>query len=146
MKENHKLVSISLEELKEKNCLYIERIDKGFNNLKHHFIEGNDNELKEYLLQKIDENGIENTYVDFYYSRLNFEERNRVYSDLSQDNKDFINKYMLEEDGIYFQMTPELFEITFKLSITEMLFSTFYFSKFPCTVWSNYNKKFIVFE
>jgi len=146
MKENNKLVSISLEELKEKNCLYIESIDKGFNNLKHHFIEGNDNELEEFLLQKIDENGMGNTYVDFYYSRLNSEERNLVNSALSQDNIDYINKYMLEEDGIYFQMTPELFDITFKLSITEMLFSTFYFSKFPCTVWSNYNKKFIVFK
>jgi hypothetical protein len=136
MKENNKLVSISLEELKEKNCLYIESIDKGFNNLKHHLIEGNDNELEEFLLQKIDENGMGN----------NSEERNIVNSALSQDNIDYINKYMLEEDGIYFQMTPELFDITFKLSITEMLFSTFYFSKFPCTVWSNYNKKFIVFK
>lgn len=145
MQKYEKPVSLDLQELKDRQCLYIDNINDGFENYNFYYIEGSEKDLKEFLLNKIAENTMENTYVDFYYSKLNAEEKKKVNSILTVEEINYLESVTWENNELFFKMNNTLFEITFKLSITDMLFSTFYFSKFPCTIWSNYNRKFVVF-
>ncbi|MBS5786550.1 MAG: hypothetical protein KIC98_01465 [Clostridioides difficile] len=140
-----KPVSLDLQELKDRQCLYIDNINDGFEDYSFYYKEGSEKDLREFLLNKIAENTMENTYVDFYYSKLNAEEKKKVNSILTVEEINYLESITWENNDLFFKMNSTLFEITFKLSITDMLFSTFYFSKIPCTVWSNYNRKFVVF-
>ncbi len=145
MQKYEKPVSLDLHELKDRQCLYIDNINDGFEDYNFYYKEGSEKDLKEFLLNKIAENTMENTYVDFYYSKLNAEEKKKVNSILTVEEINYLESITWENNDLFFKMNSTLFEITFKLSITDMLFSTFYFSKIPCTVWSNYNRKFVVF-
>lgn len=145
MQKFEKPVSLDLQELKDRQCLYIDNINDGFEDYNFYYKEGSEKDLKEFLLNKIAENTMENTYVDFYYSKLNAEEKKKVNSILTVEEINYLESITWENNDLFFKMDSTLFEITFKLSITDMLFSTFYFSKIPCTVWSNYNRKFVVF-
>ena len=136
---------LTLEELKHKGCIYINRIEEGFGDYDFTILEGSPEELREYVESLIEENGWENAYADFYYGTLSAGEKEAVKAVLSKEQKDWIEAMDTLEKGIYFPLERELFEIIFFLSVTETLFSTFYFSKYPCTVWSSYDHKFVVF-
>jgi hypothetical protein len=49
------------------------------------------------------------------------------------------------EKNIYFKLTKESIPFITRLSTREILFSTIYFTKYPCTIWGNYNKSFPIF-
>lgn len=51
----------------------------------------------------------------------------------------------LDKSTVYFKLTEEFIKFLVSISLKEILFSTFYFTKIPCTIWSNYNKKFPIF-
>lgn len=145
MKDNYILIPSSINEIKSNGCIFIENLNDGFNNRKHYFIGGEESDLKDFLLIKIKENKQDNSYIDFYYYRLNDEEKENANSVLSDFEIEYLKNQNYNSDNIFFKLNPIIFEIAFKLSISEMLFSTFYFSEEPCTIWSNYNKQFIVF-
>jgi hypothetical protein len=136
---------ISKQELISSGCIYFDRIEDGFSNYKYQIEEGTKEALKAGLLKIVENNQYGNSYVDFYYGKLNEEERGKVHSVLKPEQIQFLKNLELGREDIYFKLTPELFEITFTLSVREMLFSTYYFSKKLCTVWSNYNHQMIYF-
>ena len=134
------------DELINKGCTCIENIEEGLREYDWEYLEGSRDDLHQYLWHKILENGMENSYLDFYYGSLKQEEKNRIQAVLKPEEKEYLEKLCLEEDQIYFSMTEELFELAFGLSESEALFSSFYFRNDPCTVWSNYGHKFVVFR
>lgn len=133
-----------VEELKEKGAIYIPNIEDGFLYYSHYLMEGSSEEITHQLEELIKENGYEHSYVDFYYGRLTEEERKRVEAVLSKEELEFLNN-LNTADSIYFPLSDSLFKLTLKLSLSELLFSTYYFCKTPCTVWGNYNHVFPVF-
>lgn len=134
------------DELVNKGCICIENIEEGLREYDWEYLEGSRDDLHQYLWHKILENGMENSYLDFYYGSLKQEEKNRIQAVLKPEEKEYLEKLCLKEDQIYFSMTEELFELAFGLSESEALFSSFYFRNDPCTVWSNYGHKFVVFR
>ena len=55
------------------------------------------------------------------------------------------NEKNYHEKNIYFKLTKESIPFITRLSTREILFSTIYFTKYPCTIWGNYNKSFPIF-
>lgn len=137
---------LTLEQLKEKGAIYFEQIETGFVRYQNRIMEGSEKELRKYLQGKIKENGWEASFVDFYYGRLSAAEKEKVREYLTEEQKEYLDGQELGAEDIYFKLSEELFEIAFLLSIKEALFSTFYFTGDVCTVWSNYGRRFVVFE
>ncbi len=133
-----------LKTMLEKGAIWFERIEEGLDNYSYYYLEGTEEELLQEIKDLVIKNDYENSFVDFYYGRLNIEEKEIVQKALTKDEIDYIYTLNLE-DNIYFPLDEKLLTITVKLSAREILFSTFYFCKTPCTVWGNYNKKFPVF-
>lgn len=138
-------LKIPLEELKKKTVIYIESIQEGFNKYPNTMLEGSEEQVNNAVRQLFNKNGIDNSYADFYYGRLNQQEKNRVQAALDEKQIMFIESLQLSTDDIFIQLNSELLEILLKLTANEVLFSSFYFVKYPCLVWGNYGKRYPVF-
>lgn len=136
---------INLEDLIEAGAIFVKSIQEGFDIYDYEFLEGNEEYLKEKIQELYKTNGVENSFVDFYYGRLTKTEKEAVDKFLNQKQQDYIESLALKETDIYFQLDNMLLEITLHLSAKEALFSTFYFTKHKCTIWSNYNLKYPMF-
>lgn len=139
--------TLTKSELIHANCLVPNTIYEGMDNYSHHMIEGNSTELTNYLNEKVKENGEANTYFDFYYGTLPDEAKEKANTVLTKEEVTSLNCLQLSTDPakLFYVYDSILFPIAVKLSVTEMLFSTFYFAKTKETVWSNYDGKFVVF-
>lgn len=138
-------VKTNLEELKKQNVIYIENIHDGFNKYPNMMLEGTEDEINNTIRKLFNINCPENSYADFYYGRLDEESKNRVKAALNEKEITFIESLKLGKDDIFLYLNPELLEILLKLTINEVLFSSFYFAKYPCVVWGNYNKCYPMF-
>lgn len=92
-------------------------------------------------------NGEENSFVDFYYQRLSDEDKNRLKEFLTAEDEEVLKlaEAELKGNGVYFRLSKDIMPFILRLSTREVLFSTFYFTKIPCTIWGNYNMKFPCF-
>lgn len=141
------------EEIFEENvAIRFENINEGFSKFKSFMLDGEgiDNGEKRFIdfIDKASElNGEENSYVDFYFSKLGEAARNRLISALSSEDKLILERHIREVkvETIYFKLTKEVVPFITRLSTREILFSTFYFTKFSCTIWGNYGMKFPIF-
>ena len=132
---NEILIPISNKEFKEKVTIRFNSINDGFNNYNNKTIEGNEEAFISFLQEAFELNGEDNSYVDFYYNVLNDEDKILL--------EKFEKNY--HEKNIYFKLTKESIPFITRLSTREILFSTIYFTKYPCTIWGNYNKSFPIF-
>ena len=132
---NEILIPISNKEFKEKVTIRFNSINDGFNNYNNKTIEGNEEAFISFLQEAFELNGEDNSYVDFYYNVLNDEDKILL--------EEFEKNY--HEKNIYFKLTKESIPFITRLSTREILFSTIYFTKYPCTIWGNYNKSFPIF-
>lgn len=138
-------LKISLEELKKQNAIYIKNIQEGFNNYPNIMLEGDEEAINAAIRQLFAANGLENSYGDFYYARLDEEAKNKVKASLKEEEIALIESLQLGCEDIFIRLNPELLEILLKLTAKEVLFSSFYFTKYPCLVWGNYGRKYPVF-
>lgn len=132
------------QEMIKAGCLVIDQIDDGFLQCNHDIISGTEEEIYEFLCEKIALNGWEHSYVDFYYGTLSQEIQKKVREVLPKHLQNLIDQYEKVSD-IYFPLSEELLELTHYLSIHEHLFSTYYFNSPVCTIWANYQKTYVVF-
>lgn len=149
------LKAVDEEKFKELVEIKFNNISEGFNKYVNGILKGreSDNKTKNEesiirLLEKLIEiNGIENSYVDFYYSRLSDEDKKRLTQLLVDEDKEQLKELekKLSSKDIYFKLTKEMVPFFTRLSTREVLFSTFYFTKIPCTIWGNYNMEFPCF-
>lgn len=136
--------NINSNEIK-KNILYIKDINSGFNKYPYEIIEGTKEYLYKIIKDLIEVNGYNNAYVDFYYSKLTKESKDIINNNLTKEEREYLVDMNIKEDEIYFNLNEKLFNILFKLTTNEILFSTFYFTKYKCSVWGNYKFKFPIF-
>lgn len=109
---------------------------------------GTEEAIRKVLQDMVGRNGKENTYFDFYYGTLLEEEQQRVRASLTPEEAAYLQEVELsgEREEVYFPYEQRLFDIALKLSLNNCLFSTFYFSLTKETVWSNYDRRFLVFS
>lgn len=138
-------LKISLEELKNKNVLYIENIQDGFDKYPNLILEGTEEFVNNSIRQLFIENGLENSYADFYYGRLDDDGKDKVKAALNEKEIMKVESLQLSAEDIFVRLNSELLEILLKLTANEVLFSSFYFTKYPCLIWGNYDKKYPVF-
>lgn len=96
------------------------------------------------------QNGTGHTYFDFYYGTLTPEEQEKACqgSSLTQSQRLYLNSLKLPKDPgqVYFSYDEGLFEIAFHMSVSDMLFSTFYFPKLGKTLWTSFGRKWLLIE
>ena len=136
--------SVRLEEIKE-NIIYIKNIQEGFNKYPNKILEGTEEDVNNAIRGLFNTNGIENSYADFYYGKLDQEEKNRVRAALNEKEIMLVESLNLSAEDIFIRLNPELLEIFLKLTASEILFSSFYFTKYPCLVWGNYGHRYPIF-
>lgn len=92
-------------------------------------------------------NNIDNSFVDFYYNFLKQEDKNKLENMLSENGKKFLVDFKSKNStkGVYYKLPIDSIEFINKMNCKEILFSTIYFTKIPCTIWGNYNNKFPIF-
>lgn len=139
------IVKINLQELKKLNSIHLDNILDGFNNYPNITVEGTEEDVNNAVRQLAQANGFENSYGDFYYGRIDEEAKNKVKASLKEEEIALIESLELGREDIFLRLTPELLEILLNLTAKEVLFSTFYFTKYPCLVWGNYGRKYPVF-
>ena len=144
---NEILIPISNKEFKEKVTIRFNSINDGFNNYNNKTIEGTEVAFISFLQEAFELNGAENSYVDFYYNVLNDEDKKKLKELINDEDKILLEKFEknYHEKNIYFKLTKESIPFITRLSTREILFSTIYFTKYPCTIWGNYNKSFPIF-
>lgn len=146
------LIPIDEIYFKEKVKIKFDNIIQGFNNYKNKTIKAIDNKdfenkmlgfLKEAALL----NNIDNSFVDFYYNFLKQEDKNKLENMLSENGKKFLMDFKAKNStkGVYYKLPIDSIEFINKMNCKEILFSTIYFTKIPCTIWGNYNNKFPIF-
>lgn len=142
------MLTISKSELLHAHCLVPNNIYEGIHNYSHQIIEDTADGLTHYLLKKMRENGESNTFFDFYYGTLPVDAKEKANKVLSSEEILTLTSFPLSDNptDIFYRYNPILFLIAIKLSVSEMLFSTFYFAKTRETVWSNFDGKFVVFS
>lgn len=131
--------------LVNEGAIYFERIDEGFRNYGNKMLEGNKEELKNTINSLWQDNGEDSAYVDWYYSTLQLEEKERICSVLTIESRNILSKYEAWKDFMFLPLNQELFNLTMELNQKEALFCTYYFCKLPCTVWGNYDNKYLCF-
>lgn len=89
-----------------------------------------------------------NLIIDFYKNKLNEESINFIKNNLDFDDRklfdDLIN-FTNDEDCFYKLNDNKYIKLLTKLCTRELFFITFYFYKYPITLWGNYNLKFPLF-
>lgn len=141
---DHKL-NISYEQFILSGCIFFERLEEGMKSYPYEMLEGTEEELYDKLNILYNKNGEENCFVDLYFHKLNQSERKILFTVLNEEQRLYIEKITKDSNTVFYRLTKELLEITAVLNAKEILFCTYYFSKFPCVVWGNYGRKYPIF-
>lgn len=140
--------NVPIQQLMAENALLISNISQGFQHYPYKVLYHTADEYLKLLKHMTAINSPGHSYVDFYFGRLSEEEKNRICSRICPSWQSAIHSLKLSPDQIYFQLEDEhdlFLEILSGLSAEELLFSTFYFTKYPCTLWTNYGLKYPLF-
>ncbi|HEX3075419.1 MAG TPA: MmcQ/YjbR family DNA-binding protein [Lachnospiraceae bacterium] len=139
---NSLIGNIDRKALIAKGAIVLDNIEIGFENYKHEILEGTSEQLLDWIKELRDKNGLEDSYVDLYYGSLLPEEQERVRSNLSEEGLRILNRYAPWREVLILPLDDELLRLTEELNTKEALFSTYYFCKYPCSVWGNYERKY----
>lgn len=149
---NYLLEPISEKIFKEKVTIRFNNINEGFNKFQSCMLESKHKENSEaelilFMEKAFQLNGEDNSYVDFYYSRLGENQKENLFNLLDSEDKEILKRHVdeVEDETIFFRLSKEILPFITRLSTREILFCTVYFTKFPCTIWGNYNIKFPIF-
>lgn len=86
--------------------------------------------------------------IDFYKQNLNEESIEYIKKNLDiEDIKVFDELFdFCDNENIYYSINSKKYlSLLVKLNTRELFFTTFYFYKYPITIWGNYNFKFPIF-
>lgn len=146
------LISVNENDFKDKVNIRFNNIIEGINRFENKTLESDNScnfeeSIINFLQEALKLNGVENSYIDFYYNVLKEDAKIRFKELLNFEDKEFIEKFECKnsEEGIYYNLTLESIPFIARIIINEVLFSTIYFTKEPFTIWGNYNKEFPVF-
>lgn len=137
---------LTVEQLKAVGAIYLEHIQEGFEHYNYKVVSWNQEEAYEHIRKLWLLNDPEHSYADFYYYKLDNEAKKKVDSMLNVEELNYIKGISCSLEEIIFPLDEMLMNILVKLNYSEMLFSTFYFTKEPCTLWGNYHGEYVVFQ
>lgn len=86
--------------------------------------------------------------IDFYKSNLNEDSIENIKSNLDLNDITYFNNILncVDNDNIYYKIKEKKYiSLLIKLCTRELFFITFYFYKYPATLWGNYNLNFPLF-
>lgn len=135
---------ITREELLELGGLDIMQVRDGFERYESAVISGSSEKIELFLQRCLHMNG-ESAYVDFYYYALAEDERERFWSELSEDEKRILPCFGYEKNSIYYPLTDKNLKFFADVTAKCRLFSTFWYLKYPAVIWGNYDLKYPVF-
>lgn len=141
------LIPISYEKFKSKVSIRFNNIEEGFNRYENKILTGKEEAMEKFLYEAIKLNGTENSFVDFYYENLDEESKKRVFEMLGEEGRRLLTKFIegSKSKEVYYNITLESVPLICELNFKEILFSTFYFTRIPLTIWGNYEKRFPCF-
>ena len=143
---------VSMSDLQELNGIYIRNITEGMQNYLYCILEGT-KEQHYSLLEKLLESGKpHSTFADFYFKRVNPSNIELFRKHLNEEQSFLFDQLVkeghesgVEEEFLLLELTKEILSLLLHISFEELLFSSFYITKPPCTIWSNYGGRFILF-
>ncbi|MBX9183590.1 MULTISPECIES: hypothetical protein [Clostridium] len=146
------LISVKENVFKKEVEIKFNNITEGFNRYKNKTISAINEENFErgmicFLQEAVKLNGLNSSYVDFYYNSLSEEDKVKLVEMVSVDDRKFIESFKEKNTtgGIYYYLTLDSVPFISRLNSNEILFSSIYFTKEECTIWGNYNKRFPIF-
>lgn len=149
MNMERNMIGISEDNFKRDVTIRFNNINQGFSRFKYKTLQdkNSNGDFIGFMTECFKLNGGENSYVDFYYYTLKEGDKDRFKSLLDKNDKIFFENCIinLEKNTVYYKLTENYIPFLVNISVQETLFSTFYFTKIPCTIWSNFNKAFIIF-
>ena len=89
-----------------------------------------------------------NLIIDFYKRNLTIDSINFIKSKLDLKDIKYFDELMniLDNENIHYKINDKKYiSLLTKLCTRELFFITFYFYKYPATLWGNYNLKFPLF-
>lgn len=137
---------LDINSFKKLNFIWFDNIKYGFENFSHICFTSDFYNFKKYIYHVI--NITEgDKFFDFYFANLDKTSKNTVLDYFIKNNFNLYKKIQFNEGEIYYNISDFNEELDFilKISFEEVLFSTFYFNKPQITIWTNYDKKFILF-
>lgn len=143
---------ITVAQLQQKNGIYIKTITQGMEQYHFAIIEGTEEMHYQFLKELMEENGVKDSFADFYYKRIHEDSLSLLKAHLTREEWAVFHRLLQQghesapdEEFLITELTPEILELLLHLSYKELLFSTFYFTKTPCSIWSNYQGRFLLF-
>lgn len=149
---NELLIPISNYEFKNAVNIRFNNILNGFDLFKNFTIEATakiDGEKKfiEFIETIFEENNSKG-YVDFYLSKISDEDKEKLISLISNEDKELLNLHLNIDphDSVFYKLKNKaLIPFLVRLNTRELFFVTFYFINKPITIWGNYDMKFPCF-
>lgn len=139
---------VPLTRLQECGALLISNAQDGMERNPHEILSMTADEYLQWLRKLALKSRETGCFADFYFGRITEEEREAVLSHLPDSSREYILSLDAGSDDLYYQIDgpddPGL-TILADLSARELLFSTFYFTRPRCSVWSNYGLNYPVF-
>ena len=139
---------VPLTRLQECGALLISNVQDGMERHPHEILSMTADDYLQWLRKLALKSRETGCFADFYFGRITEEEREAVLSHLPGSSQEYILSLDAGPDDLYYQIDgpddPGL-AILADLSARELLFSTFYFTRPRCSVWSNYGLNYPVF-
>lgn len=132
------------------DVIFFDNIKYGLDNYNNEIVVMSEDEALHFFKTKLKQAETEGVYADFYYGRLDSDARQIIDKELSEEEKDYVQKLItIDKEEIIYPLDEMLLQIIVKLNAREILFSTIYFTGKPkvrSTWWGNYNQEYIVFR
>lgn len=135
---------ISDQEFLQKNLLHISNVEEGFQKYEYAILNGTEENYREFIECALSMNGEENSYFDCYYGRLKEESKEKFRKGLTPAEREELAELERTQE-IYYPLTKEHLPTLSRVTARELLFSTFYFGKYLCTLWGNYGLRYPIF-
>ncbi len=142
---------ITVSELQKMNGIYITNIPEGMRQYPFYILEGSKDSHYKFMTELSEENG-SGAYGDFYFRRIGEDAEKLLAQYLNTQQMSLLKRLIAKgyeekvtEDFYIVELTDEIMDLLLTISYEELLFSTFYFASIPCTIWSNYRGRFILF-
>lgn len=140
-----KIRPVEVKLLKEKQAILIDQVLDGFRAYPHVLVQGKAASLQQFLFACLEFNGEEQSFADCYYGQLKKSEQQRFVEGLSDMEKGILSRFAWEEGAVFYPLTKENLPLLSDITARGWLFSTFYFTRYPCTIWGNYDGVYPIF-
>ncbi len=146
------MCNIKVSELQKLNGLYIHNITEGMSQYLYYIVEGTEEQHYVFLAHLMEIGASYKAFADFYYKRINASNIKLLKKHLTEEESILLDSLIKkgyeafrEEEFLLVELTDEILKLLLHISYQECLFSSFYFTWPPCTIWSNYGGRFLLF-